>query len=181
MPTDAEMREKTLSSRTVYQGRALRIDVMDVELPDGRRSVREVVRHRGAVVVLVERPDGAFVLVRQYRRAVDEVLLEMVAGGLEPDETPEDAARRETKEESGYTVRSLRPLGVITPCPGYSEERQYLFHAQVAMDSGTARPDDDENVAAVVMSRGEIEAAIGSGVLKDAKSLAIWHLANRSA
>jgi hypothetical protein len=75
---------------------------------------------------------------------------------------------------------SLRPLGVITPCPGYSEERQHLFHAHVALQSGATQPDDDENLASAVMTRKEIEAAIGSGELKDAKSLAIWHLANRS-
>lgn len=173
------MIERTLASRTVFKGRALQIDVLDVELPDGRRSVREIVRHCGAVVVLAERPDGAFVLVRQYRRAVDEILLEMVAGGMDAGELPEAAARRELAEETGYVVESLRPLGVITPCPGYSEERLHLFHARVGMLPGATRPDFDENVEAVIMPRVEIEQAISRGELKDAKSLASWYLANR--
>lgn len=63
-------------------------------------------RHRGAAVVLGERPDGRYVWVRQYRRAVSETLLEAVAGCLEPGEAPEACARREMEEESGYTVQA---------------------------------------------------------------------------
>lgn len=171
------MTEKTLSTRTVFQGRALQIDVLDVELPGGRRSTREIVRHPGAVVVLAERPDSCFVLVRQYRKAVEEVLLEMVAGTLEPGEDPAAAARRELAEESGYVAESIRPLGVIVPCPGYSAERLHCFHAHVGAQPGATRPDFDEQVAPVILTRAEIEAAIAGGELKDAKSIAIWHMA----
>jgi len=173
------MEEKTLSCRTVFSGRALTIDVMDVELSNGRRSVREIVRHQGAVVVLAERPDGQFVLVRQYRRAVSEVLLEAIAGGIEHGEKPEAAAVREVGEESGYVVESMRPLGVIIPCPGYSEERLHLFHARVGLKPGMMRPDFDEQVEPVVMRREEIEAAISSGTLVDSKTLTIWYLSQR--
>ena len=67
------MTEKPISARTVFQGRVLRLDVLDIELPGGRRSTREIVRHPGAVVVLAERPDGRFVLVRQFRTAIGEM------------------------------------------------------------------------------------------------------------
>ena len=174
------MTEKTLTTKTVFQGRAMRIDVLEIELPGGRRSTREIVCHPGAVVLLAERPDGRFVLVQQYRTAIGETLLEMVAGTLEPGEPPEQAARRELEEESGYVVESLQALGVIVPCPGYSAERLHLFHARVGMQPGATRPDFDEQVAAVVMTREEIDAAIASGELKDAKSIAIWHLATRA-
>ena len=173
------MTEATLGTRTVFKGRVLQVDVVDVALPDGRRSTREIVRHRGAVVVLAERADGRFVLVRQYRRAVEETLLEMVAGGLDPGEAPETAARRELEEECGYVAERLRPLGVIAVCPGYSEERQHLFHAHVGLTPVATRPDFDEHLETVVMTRGEVEAAIDRGELTDAKSLAIWYLANR--
>ncbi|MEI8243008.1 MAG: NUDIX hydrolase [bacterium] len=171
------MTEKTLATKTVFQGRVLHVEVRDIELPGGRRSTREVLRHAGAVVVLAERPDGQFVLVRQYRTAVGECLLEAVAGGLEPGEPPAAAARRELEEETGYVAESLRPLGVIVPCPGYSAERLHCFHARVALQPGATRPDFDEQVEPVVMTRQAIDAAIGSGELKDAKSIAIWHLA----
>ena len=170
------MTEKTLTTKTVFQGRVMRVDLLEIELPGGRRSTREIVCHPGAVVLLAERPAGRFVLVRQYRTAMRETLLEMVAGTLEPGESPELAARRELEEESGYVVESLRPLGVIVPCPGYSAERLHLFHARVGLQPGATRPDFDEQVTAVVMTRDEIEAAIASGELKDAKSIAIWHI-----
>ncbi|MFZ4394032.1 MAG: NUDIX hydrolase [Kiritimatiellia bacterium] len=171
------MTEKTVTCKTVFQGRVLRVDVLDIELPGGRKSTREIVRHPGAVVVLAERPDGAFVLVRQPRAAIGELLLEVVAGTLEPGEAIEAAARRELEEETGYVAVSLQPLGEIVPCPGYSAERLHCFHARVGLQPGATRPDFDEQVAAVVMTRAEINRAIASGELKDAKSIAIWHLA----
>ncbi|MDR2849058.1 MAG: NUDIX hydrolase [Verrucomicrobiota bacterium] len=171
--------EKTLDVKRVFEGRALTIDVAAIELPDGRRSVREIVRHRGAAVVLGQRPDGKFVLVRQYRRAVEQTLLEMVAGGLEEGEAPEAAARREMEEESGYAVTALESLGLIVPCPGYSEERLYLFFARLAPEPLAQRPDFDENLEPVAMTAAEIEAALDSGELIDGKSIALWLLWRR--
>jgi ADP-ribose pyrophosphatase len=170
------MTEQIIAKKTVFEGRVMRVEVREIELSNGRRSTREVVCHPGAVVVLAERPDGRFVLVRQYRAAVEAELLEMVAGTLEPGEAPEVAARREMAEESGYQVESLRPLGVIIPCPGYSAERLYCFYARVGQQPGASCPDFDESVAGVVMTAAEVEAAIASGELQDAKSIAIWHL-----
>jgi ADP-ribose pyrophosphatase len=175
------MSEKILSRKQVYEGRIMRVEVRAIELAGGRRSTRELICHPGAVVVLAERPDGCFVLVRQYRAAVEAELLEMIAGTLEPGEPPEEAARRETEEESGYRVESLRPLGVIIPCPGYSSEKLHCFHARVGQHPGASRPDFDESVAGVVMTRAEIEEAIAGGRLQDAKSIAIWHLGRQGA
>jgi ADP-ribose pyrophosphatase len=175
------MNETILSSKTVFQGRVLKIEVREIELPGGRRSTREVVCHPGAVVVLAERPDGRFVLVRQYRCAVGEELLEAVAGTLEPGEQPETAARRELEEETGYVAETIRPLGWIVPCPGYSSERLYLFQARVGMTPGAQEPDFDEQVAAVTLTAREMDAAIADGTITDAKSIAIWHRAGRGA
>ncbi len=171
--------EKTLDVKRVFEGRALTIEVVAVELPDGRRSTREIVRHRGAAVILGERPDGRYVWVRQYRRAVSETLLEAVAGCLEPGEAPEACARREMEEESGYAVLALEKLGVIVPCPGYSEERLHLFHAKVTQEPSAQRPDFDENVEPVVMTAEEVDAALDAGELIDGKSIAIWLLWRR--
>ena len=114
--------EKTLSVSTAFKGRALVIDVIDIELPDGRRSVRECVRHRGAVAILARRPDGAFIFARQYRKCIEQAYIEVPAGCMEVGEAPDVAAERELREESGYLVKSLMPLGSIYACPGYSEE-----------------------------------------------------------
>ena len=171
--------EKTLGMRRVFEGRALTIDVADIELPDGRRSTREIVRHRGAAVILGQRPDGCYVLVRQYRKAVEQALLEVVAGCLEEGEDPDEAARREMAEESGYDVISLRKIGVIVPCPGYSEERLHLYYAGLAQEPSGQRPDPDENLEPVVMTAEALDAALDAGELIDGKSITIWLLWRR--
>ena len=169
-----DLTEKTLGVRRAFEGRALTIDVADIELPNGRRSVREIVRHRGAAVVLGQRPDGLYVLIRQYRRSIEQALLEMVAGGLEPGEEPEACARREMEEESGYRVETIEKLGVIVPCPGYSEERLHLYVARVSQRPAEQRPDFDENLETVLLRAEEIDAALDAGELIDGKSIALW-------
>ncbi len=169
-----DLTEKTLGIKRVFEGRALTLDVAEIELPNGRRSVREFVRHRGAAVVLGERPDGQWVLVHQYRRAVEETLLEFVAGCLEEGESTEAGAAREMEEESGYQVLSLTRIGTIVPCPGYSEERLHLFHAAISQEPQAPRPDFDENLVVTVMSAEEIDTAVDSGIMIDAKSIAAW-------
>ncbi|MDD2601120.1 MAG: NUDIX hydrolase [Kiritimatiellae bacterium] len=174
-----DLTEKTLSIKRVFEGRALTIDVAEIELPNGRRSTREIVRHRGAAVILGERPDGKFVLIYQYRRAVEQTLLEMVAGCIDEGESAEACARREMEEESGYRVDSLQKFAEIVPCPGYSEERLHLFHARLAQEPSARRLDFDENLVTVVLTASEIEAAIDSGGMIDAKSIAAWLLWQR--
>jgi len=92
---------------------------------------REVVRHGNAVAVLARRPDGKFVFVRQYRKAAEEALVEVIAGGLEPGEEPMDGARRETAEETGYEVTDIKFLTTIICTPGYCEERIHLYFAEM--------------------------------------------------
>ena len=115
------LHEKTLGVRTAFRGRALTLDVIEIQLPDGRTSVREVVRHRGAIAVLARAADGRFLFVRQYRKAIESAFVEVVAGSLEPGEAPDIAAHRELREESGYQAGRMLPLGTIVACPGYSE------------------------------------------------------------
>lgn len=170
------MYEKTMDTRTAFQGKLLRVDVMEVELEDGVRSVREVVRHPGAAVILAQLPDGQFVFVRQYRKAVDQVLLEAVAGTLDPDEAPEVCARRELTEETGYTAETLKPLGTLYPAPGYSEEVLHVFLATLAPQRGAMAPDDDERITIQTFTREALEHMVANGALRDAKTLAAWML-----
>lgn len=168
--------EKTLTCETVFTGRAVRLDVLEIELEDGTRSRREIIRHPGAVVVLAELPDKRFALVRQYRKAIECDLLEVVAGTLDPGEDPAACAIRELKEETGYEATSLTPLGRIVAAPGYSSEWLYIFHARVNATAGEADPDDDERIAVVLLDGGEIDAMIGRGDIEDSKTLATWIL-----
>jgi len=101
---------RVLSTRRVYEGKVLSLDVDEVLEPEGVRATREVVRHRGSVAALPVHEDGRMVLVRQYRYAVDALVWELPAGRLDPGETVEDAARREMEEEVGLRPRGLGPL-----------------------------------------------------------------------
>ena len=170
------MREKTLRSRTVYKGRLLGVEVVDVELEPGRRSVREIVRHPGAAVVLARRQDGRFVFVRQFRKAAEMNLLEVVAGGLGEGERPYDCAKRELKEETGYEASKLVTLGRVYPAPGYTDEVMHLYYATLKDSKGAGEPDDDERLKVVYLTEKQVDRMIGNGRIHDAKTLSAWLL-----
>jgi len=168
--------EKTLTKKTLYTGRILSLELQEVELPDGTRAPRELIRHAPAAGVLARRPDGAFVLVRQFRKAVEQVMLEIVAGICEPGEAPAATAARELAEETGYTATRLVELGSVLATPGYVDERVTLFYAELTGAPGGAQHDADERVEAVVLSRAELERMICAGEITDSKTLAAWLL-----
>lgn len=168
--------EKTVDSRVAFAGRALKLEVLTIDIGNGGVSQREIIRHPGAVVVLAERPDGRFVFVRQYRKAIEANLLEAVAGTLEAGEEPAACAVRELREESGYEAGVLTPLGVIVPAPGYSSERLHIFHAYTGLTAGAMEPDEDERITVALLTRDEVDRAIDQGELYDAKTLAAWLL-----
>jgi ADP-ribose pyrophosphatase len=168
--------EKTLTKKTLYAGRILSLELQEVELPDGTRAPRELIRHAPAVGVLARRPDGAFVFVRQFRKAVERVMLEVVAGICEPGEKPAATAARELREETGYTAAKLVELGSAFATPGYVDEHFTLFFAELEAASGATEPDADERVEAVVLSRAEFERMLRAGEVTDAKTLAAWLL-----
>lgn len=174
---NSPLHEKTLGVSTAFKGRALQVDVIDIELPDGRRAKRECVRHRGAVAILARRPDGAFVFVRQYRKCIEQAFIEVPAGCMEDGEVPDVTAMRELREESGYIAKSLMPLGSIYACPGYSEERLHLFFAEVEDAPGRTDFDPDENVETLLMDMDTVESLVLDGTICDAKSLSCWLLA----
>ena len=173
------MEEHTLSIRRGFEGKLLKVDVLDVALPGGGQSIREVVRHPGAVVVLGRLADGSFVLVRQFRKAVEQTLLEAVAGTMDPGESPDACARRELQEETGYTCGPLQTLGEIFPAPGYTEENLHLYFADLQDAPGATSPDEDEHVEVVRLTGDAIAAMIDDGQIRDAKTLAIWLLYER--
>ena len=162
-------------------GCVVSVEVQDVELETGQAAIREIVRHRGAVAVLARRPDGRFLFVRQFRKPVEQIMLEVVAGVLELDEHPEDAARRELREETGYVATDLRPLGVVHPSPGYLDERIEVFAAEVGLEAGPRALDHDERVEVAPLTAEEFESLAWRGGVSDAKTLAAWTLYKAAA
>ena len=169
-------RERTLKSRTVFKGRVLNVEVLDIEVEPGKRSVREIVRHLGAAVVLARLADGRFVFVRQFRKAVEREMLEVVAGGLERGEAPAACAARELTEETGYKASRLIKLGTAYPAPGYTDEKLHIFFADVRSAQGVGEPDEDERIEVSYLSEKDVDGLIKAGKIHDAKTLSAWLL-----
>ena len=170
------MHERTTRSRTVYDGRVVRLELLDVELEDGRPAFREIVRHARAVAALARLPDGRFLFVRQFRKPMEELVLELVAGLNEPDEAPESAVRRELLEETGHEAVRLVHLGEVYASPGYVDEKIDLYYAECGADRRERSLDEDERLEVVPLGADEIEAMIRDNRLRDAKTLAAWSL-----
>jgi ADP-ribose pyrophosphatase len=169
------MYEKTLATKTVFKGRILSVDVLDVELPDGRTATREIVQHGAAVAVIARRRDGRFVFIRQFRKAMERICFEVMAGNCDPGEASQTAAVRELREETGYAPDSIRFLSLIYPSVGYCTEHINVFYADVH-EPGETDFDHDESIETVLVTEEEMDEMIRDGWVQDAKTLAAWAL-----
>jgi ADP-ribose pyrophosphatase len=163
-------RLRILDSRTLYRGRVLTLKVDEIVEPSGVHAARELVVHRGSVVVLPRLADGRIVLVRQYRYAARQSLWELVAGGLEERETVLAAARRELLEETGYRSRRVRCLLSFYPSPGCLTERMHLVEA-CDLTQAQAQPEDDERIEVGRFRESQLKRMIASGEICDGKTL----------
>lgn len=170
------MQEKTISTKSLFEGKIVHLELLDVELPNGKTAQREVIRHRGAAVVLARREDGRFIFVKQFRKPLDRVIIEAVAGTLEPDEDPKICADRELLEEAGYRAQTLQHLGTVYPSPGYVEERMEIYFAQVGSEPESQDLDEDEFVAVFTCTEAEFNGMLRDGKVLDAKTMAAWLL-----
>ena len=161
---------RRLSHRVGYRGRLITLEVDRVIEPGGVEADREVVRHPGSAVILPITAEGEVVLVRQYRYAVAEFLWEAPAGHIEEGESPEEAARRELVEETGYYPRRLEKLLDFYPAPGFTDEKLHLFRA-TELDEREARPEEDENIEVRLFTVSEARGLLSSREIHDAKTL----------
>ncbi len=169
--TPGAKKARILSSATIYAGPVFGIRRDDVIEPSGVRATREVVTHPGSVVVLPVLPDGRILLIRQYRYATRQYLWELVAGRMDPGETPKVAAARELIEETGYRAKRMRLFLDVFPTPGFLEERMFILLAE-GLTAGKAEPEEDEKIISHAYNRRQLEEMIQSGRLRDAKTIA---------
>jgi ADP-ribose pyrophosphatase len=161
---------RRLSTKRLYEGSVLSLDIDEVEEPGAVRVRREIVRHRGSVGILPIMDDDRIVLIRQYRYPADAILWEIPAGRLDPNERPEDAARRELEEETGLSPAHLEPMLTYLTSPGFCDEVMHLFRA-TGLSSVPRRPDEDERIETAILSRAEAHVLLARGELRDAKTL----------
>ena len=166
----ANQRARVFRRQVLYRGKVFSVERHRLREPGGIEAIRDFVVHPGSVVVIPELPDGRILLVRQYRHPVGRVLWELVAGRIEPGETPLQAARRELVEETGYSARELRQVCTFYPSPGLLSERMILFHAR-GLQPGQARPEADEYLRVAAFTRKRLEAALRNRRILDGKTI----------
>ena len=161
--------EKTLKSEKIYEGAIinLRRDKVTVQ---GGTSYREIIEHNGGAVIAALTEDKKLVMVRQYRKPADKVMLEVPAGKIDPGEKPLDAAVRELKEETGYTAAKVEFLTQFYPSVGYSEEVLYLYLC-TGLTPGETNFDENEAIDIEEVELDRLFKMAMSGEIDDAKTL----------
>lgn len=167
---DEDLMETKLESEALYRGKLLHVYRDTVRLPDGKSATREWIDHPGACAVVPFLPDGRVVLVRQCRYPVGKVTLEIPAGKLDRGEAPETCARRELREETGYTAGRLVPITAMGTAMAFSNEVIHLF-AACELQAGAQATDADEFINAIAFTLPELYEKIRRGEIDDSKTL----------
>ena len=151
----------------------MRVDT--VQKSSGRETTREIVEHSDCVAIIAIDDNDNILLVNQFRKAVEKELLEIPAGGIEPDEDPVATVRREMQEETGYLPRKVESLGGFYSAPGYCSEYLHLYLATDLIPS-QLYAEDTENISLARVPVSQIPSLLASGSLCDAKSIAGLHV-----
>jgi len=156
---------------SLFEGHRFRVERVVQVTPDGAEHVREVVRHPGAVTILPRLDDGRICLVENFRVAVDQALIELPAGTLEPGEDPAQTARRELAEETGYRADRIQLLTTFYTSPGILDERMYLYLA-TSLRPGASAPEPGEDLRPLLATWQEALEMVRCGRICDGKTLA---------
>lgn len=158
----------------IFRGRRLWIEQRSVSLPNGLIREKVIVHPSNAVAILPL--DGEQCkLIRQYRYAIDDYILEAPAGALEAGEEPLVAAGRELIEETGFAAKTIEPRGFIITTPGYTDEKIYLYQAGGLTPSVQYEKDEDEVIDVVDVRVQDLNGMIRDGEITDAKTICLIH------
>lgn len=164
--------EKTVTKQTMFHGGIINVESQTVELVNGKRATRDIVRHPGAVAVLAVKEDK-LLLVRQYRKPLDAHTFEIPAGKLDgPDEIPFEAIKRELEEETDYAAKNWTKVVSFHTTPGFCDEIIHLYYATGLVELQHARPaDEDEFLDITWMEFDRVQDLIKMGLITDIKTL----------
>lgn len=160
---------KKLSRETVFAGRVLDVAVEEHQMPDGRQSSFEIIRHPGGAAILPVLPDGRILLIRQFRPAIGEMIFELPAGRLEPGESAQECAGRELKEEVGYAASEILPLGGCWSTVGFCDEYIHLFLGK-GLTEVEQQLEPDEIIELYPVTLDEALVKVENGEILDSKT-----------
>lgn len=163
------LKEKTLSSKQVYNGRFLKVEQDQVQAPDGKIYFREYILHPGAAMMIPLLPNGNVVMIHQYRHAVKQVFLEFPAGKRDHGENTILTAQRELKEETGYEAKEWKFLTTIHPVIGYSNEHIDLYLAK-DLTLAERQLDHGEFIDVVEVTVNDLMKNVQEGKVSDVKT-----------
>ena len=161
--------EKKLTSKQIFDGVVVKLFVDEIELPNGNKSVREIVRHPGAVCVIPVTDSGEVIMVKQFRYAFGQVLLEVPAGKLEPGEDPLVAAIRELEEETGTVAEKIEHIGELYTTVAIIDEKIQMYLA-TGLSYKNAHPDEDEFLEVEKIHINTLFDMVMKGEIKDSKT-----------
>jgi len=161
--------EKTLETQRIYEGAIINLRRDKVTVENGT-SYREIIEHNGGAVLAAVTDEGKMVMVRQYRKPAERVMLEVPAGKIDAGETPLETARRELKEETGYTPSKVEYMTEFYPSVGYSEEVLYLYLC-TGLTAGETCPDENEALDILEMGIDELYQMVMRAEIRDAKTI----------
>ena len=170
MKNDELLKEKQISSESIYKGKIIDVYKDKVICPNGHESTRELIRHCKASCIMAFTSDNKLLIERQYRYPYDEVIYEFPAGKCDKDEDPLVTAKRELEEETGYYANNIVYLGKMYPSCAYTDEVIYLYLA-TSLEKRKQHLDEDEALNIFEMSLDEVIKLVKSGEIKDAKTL----------
>ena len=166
----SKLKETQLSTKQVYSGSFLDVRKDEVELPNGKTSTREWIKHPGAACIIPVLPDGKIALIKQYRYPIQEETIELPAGKLDPNETPEICARRELEEEIGYAAGKLTFVCNIHPAIGFASEKMWIYLAEELIKT-TENTDPDEFLDLMPTHLDEAVKMVWDGKITDVKTI----------
>ncbi len=163
--------EKTLKSEVIFKGRIITVKNDKVILNNGRETTREIIVHHGSVCMLpIDKKTNSIYLVKQYRYAISDYILEIPAGTIEKDEDPEETAKRELMEEIHKKTNKISYMGYFYTSPGFITERMYVYLCE-DLEDYTMETDFDENIEIVKLNINGFEKMINNNEIKDAKTV----------
>nr|WP_295971715.1 NUDIX hydrolase [uncultured Bacillus sp.] len=166
------LEEKTITTERIYDGKVISLQIDEVDLPNGSRTKRELIKHPGAVAIIAMTDEGKIVMVEQFRKALEKTIIEIPAGKLEKGEHPNVCAKRELEEETGYDCAELNLLTSFYTSPGFADEIIHIYTAKgLTTKENAAGLDEDEFVNLVELTLDEALQAIADQRICDAKTI----------